>query len=49
LTLMRLRLHKQTLLSILQGISVEDPPDDDVPLFTHKELERASQLGIVAR
>lgn len=49
LTLMRLRLHKQTLLSILQGIPVEDPPDDDVPPFAHKELERASELGLVAR
>ena len=49
LTLMRLRLHKQTLLSILQGIPVEDPPDDDVPPFVRKELERASELGLVAR
>jgi hypothetical protein len=49
LTLIRLRLHKQTMLSILQGIRVEDPPDDDVALFTHKELERASELGLVAR
>jgi hypothetical protein len=48
-TLVRLRLYKQTLLSILQGIPVEDPPDDDVPPFVHKEIERASELGLVAR
>ncbi len=48
-TLVRLRLYKQTLLSILQGIPVEDPPDDDVPPFVRKELERASELGLIAR
>jgi hypothetical protein len=50
LTLMQLRLHKPTLLSILQGITVEDPPDEDeVPQFVRKELERASEIGLVAR
>ncbi len=50
LTLMQLRLHKQTLLRILAGVPVEGSPDDDaVPPFVRKELERASELGLVAR
>ncbi len=52
LTLMQLRLHKQTLLSLLSGVPVEDPPDkgdDEVPPFVRKDLERASELGLVAR
>ena len=49
LTLMQLRLHKQTLLRILTGLPVADPPDDDVPPFVRKELERASELGLIAR
>ncbi len=54
LTLMQLRLHKQTLLSLLRGIPAEDlrgpcEADDEVPQFVRKELEQASELGLVAR
>lgn len=48
LTLVQLRQQKQTLVRILTGLPVEDPPDEDVPAFVRKELERASELGLVA-
>jgi hypothetical protein len=50
LALMQLRLHKQTLLRILLDLPTEESPADrEVPRFVQRELEQASELGLVAR